>query len=66
MSKTLVDIDEDLLARAQTALGGKVTKKDAVTEGLRRIVAEDALERLGKRIGDMDDADRALMLSWRQ
>jgi len=39
MAKTLLDIDEDLLAEATVALG-TATKKDTVTEALRRTVEE--------------------------
>ncbi|GAA1817092.1 hypothetical protein GCM10009682_42400 [Luedemannella flava] len=37
MAKTLIDIDEDLLAEATRALG-TATKKDTVNEALRRAV----------------------------
>lgn len=37
MSKTLIDVDEDLLAEATTALG-TATKKDTVNEALRQAV----------------------------
>ena len=39
MPKTLIDIDEDLLAEASVALGTS-TKKDTVTAALRRAVEE--------------------------
>jgi Arc/MetJ family transcription regulator len=38
MAKTLLDVDEDLLAEASTALGTS-TKKDTVNEALRQAVA---------------------------
>ncbi len=38
MAKTLLDLDEDLLAEATAALGTS-TKKDTVTEALRCAVA---------------------------
>lgn len=37
MTKTLLDIDDDLLAEATEALG-TVTKKDTVNEALRTVV----------------------------
>jgi len=54
MAKTLIDIDEELLAEASIALGTS-TKKDTVTESLRRTVdqsrerrrqARESLERM--------------------
>jgi Arc/MetJ family transcription regulator len=39
MAKTLIDIDEELLAEASIALGTS-TKKDTVSESLRRTVDE--------------------------
>jgi Arc/MetJ family transcription regulator len=44
MAKTLLDIDEDLLAEATIALGTS-TKKDTVTESLRRTVEESRTRR---------------------
>ncbi|MDQ2846429.1 MAG: type II toxin-antitoxin system VapB family antitoxin [Actinomycetota bacterium] len=38
MSKTLVDVDDDLLARARTILGPRATKKDAVNAALSKLV----------------------------
>jgi Arc/MetJ family transcription regulator len=43
MAKTLIDIDEELLAEATVALG-TATKKDTVTAALTKIV-EEARER---------------------
>jgi Arc/MetJ family transcription regulator len=47
MTKTLIDLDDDLLARTQEALG-TTTKKDTVNgamrELLRRRAADDLLE----------------------
>lgn len=37
MAKTLIDVDEDLLSEATTALGTS-TKKDTVNEALRQAV----------------------------
>jgi Arc/MetJ family transcription regulator len=42
MPKTLIDIDEDLLAQARQILG---TKKDSVNAALREIVRRDAAAR---------------------
>ncbi len=44
MAKTLVDIDEGLLAEAMTALGS-ATKKDAVNSALRFAVEETRARR---------------------
>jgi Arc/MetJ family transcription regulator len=43
MAKTLVDVDEDLLAEATTALG-TATKKDTINAALGKVV-EDSRER---------------------
>ncbi|MFE2421577.1 type II toxin-antitoxin system VapB family antitoxin [Streptomyces hokutonensis] len=59
MTKTLIDIDEDLLAEAAIAFGTK-TKKDTVTaalkEGVERKKRALALARLAARAdaGDFD------------
>lgn len=60
MAKTLIDIDEDALARAQQALG-TATKKDTVNRALSDVVALAArrrdLERLiGNDLVDLADA----------
>jgi Arc/MetJ family transcription regulator len=39
MAKTLIDIDDDLLEEATTALG-TATKKETVNEALRRVVEQ--------------------------
>ena len=44
MAKTLLDIDEDLLAEARIAFG-TTTKKDTVAEALRRGVEESRARR---------------------
>lgn len=44
MAKTLIDLDEELLAEATLALG-TVTKKETVTAALRRVVEETRLRR---------------------
>lgn len=38
MAKTLIDIDEDLLARARDILGPATSKKDAVNTALSKLV----------------------------
>ena len=38
MSKTLIDVDEDLLERARSILGPGATKKDAVNTALSKLV----------------------------
>jgi Arc/MetJ family transcription regulator len=45
MAKTLLDLDEELLAEATVALG-TTTKKDTVTAALTRIVEEARARRL--------------------
>jgi len=56
MSKTLIDLDDDLLDEATTALG-TTTKRDTVNGALRKVVDEsrarraEALENL-QRIAD--------------
>ena len=70
MAKTLLDLDETLIAEAAAALGTK-TKKDTVTLALRKASEEartrraDALEDLlavadadGFDYGRLDDLDR--------
>ncbi len=39
MAKTLVDVDEEVLQRAQEALG-TTTKKDTINQALAEVVAE--------------------------
>jgi Arc/MetJ family transcription regulator len=51
MAKTLLDLDEDLLAEATIALGTS-TKKDTVTEALRRTV-EESRERRGRALAEL-------------
>jgi Arc/MetJ family transcription regulator len=48
MPKTLIDIDEDLLARARDILGC-ATKKETVNEALREIVRRHAARQFLKR-----------------
>lgn len=60
VTKTLIDIDDDLLARAQEALG-TTTKKDTVNtamrELLRRIAVDDLIE-MGRSGAFKDLLDR--------
>ena len=51
MAKTLLDVDEDLLAEASTALGIN-TKKDTVNEALRQAV-EASRERRRRALEDL-------------
>jgi Arc/MetJ family transcription regulator len=51
MPKTLIDVDEDLLAEATTALG-TTTKKDTVNEALRQVV-DNGRERRRRALEDM-------------
>jgi Arc/MetJ family transcription regulator len=51
MAKTLVDVDDDLLTEASTALGTS-TKKDTVNEALRRAV-EASRERRRRALEDL-------------
>jgi Arc/MetJ family transcription regulator len=44
MAKTLVDVDDELLEEATTALG-TVTKKDTINEALRKVVDESRARR---------------------
>jgi len=51
MAKTLLDLDENLLAEAAATLGTK-TKKDTVTLALQK-VSEDARARRTSALGDL-------------
>ena len=51
MSKTLIDVDEDLLAEATTALG-TATKKETVNEALRKVV-DESRERRAQALEDL-------------
>jgi Arc/MetJ family transcription regulator len=51
MAKTLLDLDEDLLAEAAATLGTK-TKKDTVTLALQK-VSEDARARRTRALEDL-------------
>jgi Arc/MetJ family transcription regulator len=52
MAKTLIDIDDELLDEATTALG-TVTKKDTVNEALRQAV-ENSRERRRRAREDLE------------
>jgi Arc/MetJ family transcription regulator len=56
MTKTLIDIDDDLLAKAAEILG-TTTKKDTVNQALTRLVRIAAAERFIEfaREGGLDD-----------
>jgi len=56
MSKTLIDIDDELLVRSQEILGTP-TKKDTVNTALREIVRRAAAKEFARlaRDGAMDD-----------
>jgi Arc/MetJ family transcription regulator len=51
VTKTLLDLDEDLLAEAAAALGTR-TKKDTVTVALQK-VSEDARARRARALEDL-------------
>ncbi|WP_341720290.1 type II toxin-antitoxin system VapB family antitoxin [Micromonospora sp. FIMYZ51] len=53
MAKTLLDLDEDLLAEATAALG-TATKKETVTAALRQAV-ESSRERRQRALADLQD-----------
>lgn len=56
MTKTLIDVDDDLLARAATELGTK-TKKDTVNQALGLVLRAAAFERAVEfaKAGGLDD-----------
>jgi Arc/MetJ family transcription regulator len=49
MAKRLVDIDDDLLARARS-ISGSETIKDTVTKGLQRLVDDEVVLRHVERL----------------
>ena len=51
MAKTLIDVDENLLDEASTALG-TASKKDTVNEALRKVV-NDSRERRAQALGNL-------------
>jgi Arc/MetJ family transcription regulator len=68
MSKTLIDVDDDLLDEAQAALGAR-TKKETVNRALAEAVASVARRREIERLDDgvyADLGDQAVMeRAWR-
>lgn len=68
MSKTLVDIDDDLLARAAAHLG-TTTKKDTVNTALARVLRAAAYDDFvefarGGGLDDLSDPD-VMIQAWR-
>ena len=68
MSKTLIDVDEDLLDQAQAALGTR-TKKETVNRALAEAVASAARKREIERLdggvyADLGDS-RVTEQAWR-
>ena len=61
MAKTLVDVDEDLLARCRRILGTP-TKKDTINTALREVVRRDAAARFlrAAAAGVFTDPDQAV------
>jgi Arc/MetJ family transcription regulator len=68
MSKTLIDIDDDLLARSQQILG-TTTKKETINQALRELVRRAAREdflAMARAGGLRDAADPEVMAgAWR-
>jgi Arc/MetJ family transcription regulator len=68
MTKTLIDIDDELLAGATAALG--TTTKDTVNQALARVIRIDAFERQVEfaKQGGFDDLldPEAMKGAWRQ
>lgn len=64
VTKTLIDVDEELLARGRALLGTATTKKDAVNRGLRELVRTNAIrEWLTAAAGDgLEQLDECLVL----
>ena len=56
MTKTLVDIDDDLLARARASLGPATSKKEAVNTALSKLVRLHEQRETLKWIVDTDPA----------
>jgi Arc/MetJ family transcription regulator len=68
MSKTLIDLDDDLLTQAQEILG-TTTKKDTVNEAMRRVVREAAVREFMEMaregaFSDLGDPD-VMASAWR-
>lgn len=54
MTRTVMDVDRDLLARAKALLGAP-SMTATINEALRRVVAGQALERVLDYFSDLDD-----------
>lgn len=69
MSKTLVDIDDELLAKAQELLGTK-TKKDTVNAALRaaiqRASARELIDLYGRGVLDDLSNPDVMARAWRR
>jgi len=69
MAKTLIDVDEEMLAAAQEALGTS-TKKDTVNAALRAVAALAARRRDLQRLvsGGLPDLadDQVMAAAWQQ
>lgn len=68
MTKRLVDIDDDLLDAARTALGAK-TMKETVNSALAEVVAAELRRRHLRRLVESDgtdlDDDEVMANAWR-
>jgi len=62
MTKTLVDLDDDLLAEASRTLG-TATKKDTVSKALQEVV-DLGRERRRRALQDLQQADREGAFDW--
>lgn len=65
-TKTLIDLDRDLVSEAQKALGGSPTIKEAVHEGLRRIVAANAASEFSEFLSSRTAEERQMIDDARQ
>jgi Arc/MetJ family transcription regulator len=60
MTRTVLDVDRDLLTQAQRILG-KPSLTATINESLRRVVADDARRRFIDRMAHLDDDQRAVL-----
>jgi Arc/MetJ family transcription regulator len=51
MSRTNIDLDDDLLAQAMDVLGTS-TKRDTIHTALRHVVADQAIDDLAEMVGE--------------
>jgi Arc/MetJ family transcription regulator len=66
MARTMIDLDDELVARAAKELG-TTTKKDTVHAALRAAVRAKAVEALVDRMADINAGDEALVdAMWRR